>query len=84
MNLVGQILGWCGGAALLLAYVLNSRGVIQKRWLYHGLNLAGAIGIAAVSLAEGAWPPMVLNVVWASIASGELYQLGASRRRASA
>jgi len=64
-----EVFGWIGTAAVLVAYALVS-------WRFIGpdslpavcLNLAGGLGIAAVSIKKRAYQPAVLNVFWAVIA----------------
>ena len=69
MKRVTDFLGWYGTAAILLAYALVSFEVLSPTSLiYQLLNGTGAIGIVIISFAKKAYPPGVLNVVWAIIA----------------
>lgn len=64
-----EILGWLGAVLILGGYALLASGKISKPGLlYHFMNLAGAVGIIANAAFHGSWPPVVLNVLWATIA----------------
>ncbi len=64
-----EIWGWYGAGALLLAFTLSSFGIVSSGnvW-YQLLNLTGASGIVAVSIFNKAYPPAVLNAIWALVA----------------
>jgi hypothetical protein len=58
-------LGWLGAAALLIAYALLERAVIQAgSRTYAALNLFGSAGLAIASAAVAAWPSTTLNAIW--------------------
>lgn len=61
-------LGWYGAIAVLAAYLLLSMEVIDQGLVYQLLNVTGAAGIFAISLAKKTWQPVALNVIWALIA----------------
>jgi hypothetical protein len=63
-RLVVDVVGWLGAACLLLAYGLLAARRLRADWRYHGLNLAGALGLALNGAVHGAWPSVGLNVVW--------------------
>jgi hypothetical protein len=54
---------------LLAAYA--RRDSLQAR-VYAVMNLVGAVLICVVCVAQEAWPPLALNVVWAVIAVRDL------------
>lgn len=56
--------GWVGMAMLLIAYA--RRGTLPGR-AYNAFNVAGAVLLVVVCVAREAWPPAVLNVIWAGI-----------------
>lgn len=60
-----SILGWIGMVMLLWAYA--RRESLEKR-SHAALNLVGAILICVVCFVQAAWPPFVLNCIWALIA----------------
>ena len=65
-----EIIGWYGVVAILFAYALVSFNFAKPdSIIYQTLNLTGAIGIVAVSLAKKAYQPMVLNIAWSLIAA---------------
>lgn len=68
-NFLSEIIGWYGAAAILCAYGLSSFGFLtpDNPW-YQLLNASGAIGIVINVLAKHAYPPAVLNIIWALIA----------------
>jgi hypothetical protein len=65
MNIVYEIIGWAGTAAILIAYFLNSTKkltVDDKR--YQILNIIGAVGIIINSGIHKAIPSVGLNIIW--------------------
>jgi len=71
-----EIFGWYGTVAIVGAYALVSFSIIQSNSaLYQLLNLTGAIGIVAISLAKKAYQPATLNIIWAVIAAIALIKL---------
>ncbi len=63
------LVGWYGAGAILIAYALNSFGVLRSDGLaFQVLNLTGAVGISVISLTKKAYQPAVLNIVWAVVA----------------
>jgi len=63
-----EIVGWVGGALILLAYALVTSGRLAARSLtYQFLNIFGAIGFIINSGWNGAKPSVALNVVWLGI-----------------
>jgi hypothetical protein len=72
-----EVLGWTGAVAVLVAYALLTAGRLRERsnW-YLALNVGGSAGLAVNALVHGAWPSVVLNLLWLSIAL-----FGAWRRR---
>jgi len=64
-----EIIGWIGMGLIFLAYLLVSIGTIESDMLvYQFLNFIGAIGIIIISYVKKAYPPAVLNILWATIA----------------
>lgn len=73
IELVFEIVGWVGAAALLLAYGLASLGRLPATGRgFQNLNLAGSAALAANSGFHGAWPSASLNLVWMAIAVATL------------
>ena len=64
-----EIVGWYGVGAILLAYLLNSLGIINSsNYWYVILNLTGALGIVIDAWRQKNYQPVILNLVWAFIA----------------
>lgn len=71
-----ELIGWCGAAALLTAFGLSAVGVLPASSAsYLVLNLFGAVGLAYASLSRQAYPPAVLNMIWAVVAACSLLLL---------
>lgn len=63
-----EAFGWYGALGLLFAYAFSSFGVFSPEGLwYQLLNISAAIGIATVSYHKKAYPPAVLNSIWAIV-----------------
>jgi len=74
-----HVFGNLGVLMVLTAYFLVSSGRLTARSRgYQGLNLAGGLIIAAYSWLLLAWASVILNVVWAAIATTSLIR---NRRR---
>ena len=72
-ELVFEIVGWLGAAALLLGYGLASLGRLAATGRgFQLLNLGGSAALAANSGFHGAWPSAALNLVWMAIAVATL------------
>ena len=69
-KLLGELLGWYGAAAIVLAYLLLSFSVLSSDSLaFQLLNLTGAVGILAISLIKKLYQTAVLNIIWAIVAA---------------
>jgi hypothetical protein len=63
-----SVAGWAAALLILGAYALLSFGKIQARSpVYHGMNIAGAVGFIINSSWNNAWPSVALNVAWLGI-----------------
>lgn len=68
-NQIAESLGWIGASALLGSYALLSFDVINvDSLLYHGLMLAGAVGLAVVTYRHKAFQSFIVNSVFSIIA----------------
>jgi len=68
-KILEEIIGWYGTCAIVLAYALISFNLISASSLtYQLLNGTGALGIISISFKKKAYPPAVLNIIWALIA----------------
>lgn len=74
--LTEEAFGWCGAAALLTAFGLSATRVLpSSSFPYLALNLVGAIGLAYTSYSRRAYPPAVLNIIWAVVAALSIFVL---------
>jgi ADP-dependent phosphofructokinase/glucokinase len=65
-----ETVGWLGVAAIVGAYSLVSFEVLEpSRLSFQLLNLGGAIGIIISSLSKKDYQPVVLNVIWLTVAA---------------
>lgn len=68
-DLVIDILGWAGVAALLLAYgLVSARRLDGDALAYQGLNLLGSALLILNSFYYGAYPSVGVNLAWIAIA----------------
>jgi hypothetical protein len=75
-NLLVEIVGWYGMAAILSAYTLINFHVLETDALiYILLNLTGSLGIVVNAYSKKSYPPAALNLVWMLIAIFGLVQL---------
>ena len=71
-----EIVGWAGALLILLAYLLLSSGRLSgQSAAYQGMNVVGAAGFIVNGWWHGALPSTVLNVIWAAIGMGALWQI---------
>lgn len=67
-NLIAELLGWYGMAAILIAYALVSFSMISGDGLiYQLLNITGSIGLMLIAFTKKVWQSVILNIVWALI-----------------
>ena len=68
-SILGEIVGWYGAVAVVLAYALLSAGYMSSNSLtYQALNVTGALGIVYIAFKDKDYQSGVLNAVWALIA----------------
>lgn len=64
-----DIIGWFGAAALLIAFALvSARRVEGDSTTYQSLNIAGSIFLMVNTVHYGAYPSAFVNLIWLSIA----------------
>ncbi|MCG9910458.1 MAG: hypothetical protein MH137_04075 [Flavobacteriales bacterium] len=64
-----DVIGWIGGAMVVLAYFLISSGkTTAKSVFFQFLNLAGSVFLIINTYAKEAYPSAVVNVIWVGIA----------------
>ena len=75
-KLLGELVGWYGAAAIVLAYVFVSFSVIDVHSLvYQLLNLTGATGIVVISAIKKTYQPAAVNIIWAVVAAVAILQI---------
>lgn len=73
---VGDIVGWYGVIAILIAYGGVTFELLSVRsLLYPILNLTGSFGILYEAWIKKDWPASVLNIIWALIAFVEILKI---------
>jgi len=71
-----ELVGWYGVIALLGAYAAVSFGYLTSGdILFQVLNVTGALGIVIDALAQKNWQPVVLNIVWGTVAIVSLIRI---------
>lgn len=64
-----EVVGWCGALLLLVAFGLVSFNLVSSAGLlFPFLNFFGSMGIVYISWTKKAYPPAVLNIIWAIVA----------------
>jgi hypothetical protein len=82
MNLLLELSGWLGTAALLLAYALvSTRRLPGDSPRYQALNLVGGALVLVNSFYHGAMPSVAVNAFWIAIAVFALGRVWLARRR---
>jgi hypothetical protein len=75
-QIIVDVIGWCGAAAILLAYALLSFGfIIPNGFIYQILNATGSLCIAYISLQKKVFQPGVLNIIWMIVAVVSIVRL---------
>ena len=77
MGLTVQIAGWVGTVLILVAYFLLSFNKISATSRnYQLMNLIGAVGLGINVFCQQAWPALVLEIIWGTIAILALLRKG--------
>lgn len=84
VEIVIEVVGWVGAAAILAGYFLFSIGRIKNGYRYQVINLVGASALLVNALANQSWPFVILNAVWSVTAVYALISLWRKGRRQSA
>lgn len=81
-ELLIELGGWVGTAALLLAYgLVSTRRLAGDSVPYQILNLVGGVLVLANSFYHGAMPSVAVNVFWIAIAVFALSRVFLGRKR---
>lgn len=64
-----SIIGWFGAIVYVMAYLLLVlKKVTSDDWLYHLLNLMGAVCLIVNGVVLADFPNVAVNMIWAIIA----------------
>lgn len=70
-----EIIGWIGALLVISAYFLVSTKKLPPTSVtYQSMNLFGALGVGINVFVKGAYPSLVIQVVWGLIAIYGLYK----------
>lgn len=76
MKIFIEVIGWIGSVEVILAYALNSSQKLKSdSAMFQWLNLTGAIFLIANTAYNGAYPSMVINIVWVAVAVVALFSM---------
>ena len=76
MNLLMDIIGWTGAAAVIIAYGLTSYGKIKSdSFPFQILNLVGGVLLIIYAVHKNADANVFINAVWVVIAISALIKL---------
>lgn len=75
MNLLWEIAGWAGAAAILSAYLAVSMGWLKAGRGFQTANLLGACAFIANGTVHEAWPSVVTNIAWFLISAVALLRM---------
>jgi hypothetical protein len=75
-KLLIDVAGWTGVVALLVAYgLVSTKRMDGESFAYQALNIAGAGLLIVNSLYYGAYPSVVINVIWIGIGFFALFRV---------
>jgi hypothetical protein len=75
MELLWEIAGWVGAAAILSAFLAVSMGWLKTGKAFQTANLLGAIAFIINGAFHQAWPSVVTNVAWFLISATALFRM---------
>ncbi|TLM70897.1 YgjV family protein [Pseudarthrobacter sp. NamB4] len=75
MELLWEIAGWAGAAAILSAYLSVSMGWLKAGKGFQTANLFGSVAFIINGTVHGAWPSVVTNVAWFLISAVALVRM---------
>lgn len=75
MHMIVEIIGWIGATLVLVAYFLVSTKKVAPTSIHYQLmNLIGAITVGINVFVKGAYPSLLIEIVWTAIAAYGFYQ----------
>lgn len=75
MELLWEIAGWAGAAAILSAYLAVSMGWVKSGKRFQTANLLGASAFIVNGAFHEAWPSVVTNIAWFLISAVALLRM---------
>lgn len=64
-KLFAEVAGWYGAAAIMVAYLLVSFGLVTgEGYAFQILNVTGAVGLIIIAIHKNVNQSVVLNVFW--------------------
>lgn len=73
MNYFIEIIGWIGAVLIVGSYFFNINGKLKSSSLVYIIcNLLGGIFFTINTLVHGAYPSMIVNIIWVIIAVAAL------------
>lgn len=79
MELLWEIAGWTGAAAILSAYLAVSMGWLKTGRTFQAANLLGACAFVLNGAVHQAWPSVAANVAWFLISAIALLRMRRAR-----
>ncbi|MEV7662562.1 hypothetical protein [Paenarthrobacter sp. NPDC089316] len=80
MELLWEIVGWTGAAAMLGAFTAVSMGWLKPGISFQAVNLFGACAFIINGLLHGAWPSVVTNIAWFLISTLAILRMRSKQR----
>lgn len=75
MDLIFEIMGWCGSIIIVTTYALNSYQKLESNsTTFYLLNLIGGVMLILYSNHKAAYANTFINIVWVLIALPALYK----------
>ena len=82
MELLWEIAGWAGAAAILSAYLAVSMGWLRAGMGFQVANLLGACAFILNGAFHEAWPSVATNIAWFLISGVALLRMRSASRAA--
>ncbi|MFD1211434.1 hypothetical protein ACFQ36_05195 [Arthrobacter sp. GCM10027362] len=80
MELLWEIAGWAGAAAILGAYLAVSMNWLKAGRAFQTANLLGACAFIVNGAFHEAWPSVATNIAWFLISAIALLRMRSARR----
>jgi len=84
MELLWELAGWAGAAAILSAYLVVSMGWLKPGRGFQTANLLGACAFILNGAFHEAWPSVATNIAWFLISAVALLRMTSASRRSKA